>query len=90
MKTDALDIHALAVIYRHAAPEYRPDTTTDDDAMLRIKGAMARVLSPDERMLFIIYAEVRSLSRMAAALNVSKSTVRNEIARIRQSLINAL
>lgn len=90
MKNDALDIHDLAAIYRNAAGDYRPDSLSDDDNLLRLKRAVATVLPPEDRVLFIIYTEVRSLSRMAAALNVSKSTVRNEIARIRQSLINAL
>lgn len=90
MKNDALDIHDLAAIYRTAAGDYRPDSLSDDDNLLRLKKAVATVLPPEDRVLFIIYTEVRSLSRMAAAFNVSKATMRNEIYRIRQLIINAL
>ena len=90
MKNDALDIHDLAAIYRNAVCDYRPDSFSDDDDLLRLKKTVATVLPPEDRVLFIIYTEVRSLSRMAAAFNVSKATMRNEIYRIRQLIINAL
>lgn len=90
MTNKNLDMHDLAAIYHDAKPDYRPDARTDNDELFRLKKAMNTLLPPEDLALFIIYAEVKSLRRMAEALNVSKSTMRNEIDRIRKRILDAL
>lgn len=67
-----------------------PDIVNDDYATFRIKNLLndPDIISTQDRVLFILYSEVGSLQNLANLLSsefrISKSTLRNEIARIKR------
>lgn len=76
--------------------DIEPDLLRDDEQTLRVKEVLndSRIISREDRNLFILYTEVGSLQKLsnelAPELKISKSTLRKEIARIRQQILQAL
>lgn len=73
--------------------ELLPNPMTDTDAELRVKMVLndSSKVKPTDRTLFILYTEAGSLRKLAELIapefKISKSTLRNEIARIRQQIL---
>lgn len=68
--------------------EYRPNEdpfSEDDQVIVACKAALAK-LPDEERRLFILYAEVGNIRKIARILKMSPSTLQYRIARIRKRL----
>lgn len=77
----------LAVLNEY---RYNDDVFCDDDTfMRRIKRAIW-LLAPADRNILIYYADCQSMAKTAEKLGVSKSTIINEVKRIRQLIIESL
>lgn len=79
-----------------AFEDYAPNADIDDDDIYRIKKLLrdCKAITRQDRALFLLYAEVGSLQNLARLVcpifRVSKSTIRNEIARIRRIILQSL
>ena len=75
---------------------YEPDMMNDDPLTMRVKQVInnSAKISKNDRALFLIYTEAGSLQNVVKLLQpdirVSKSTLRNEIARIKSLIIQSL
>lgn len=79
-------------IIKTASPDYLPDRsifTTDGERVARLKQALTR-LSQADRTIVILYAETASLRAVAKMLNVSHTTIRTELQRIRSELFKIM
>lgn len=79
-------------IIKTASPDYLPDRSifaTDGERVARLKRALAR-LSQADRTIVILYAETASLRAVAKMLNVSHTTIRTELQRIRSELFKIM
>lgn len=82
------DTTTLAELVKKARPEYEYDgdvMTTDTDRARMIKYAMAQ-LGEADRIILIAYCEINSERTLASLLGVSKSTIHNKLAEIRQQI----
>lgn len=71
-----------------AGDDYLPDVSifaTDDESVHKIKQALQRLPLAD-RTIIVLYAETASLRKVAEILNVSHTTIRKELRRIRKEL----
>lgn len=69
--------------------DYDPDDIQDDDEMLRIKEAVAK-LNTIQRTIFKDYCELGSYAALARKLKVSKPTARSYIRQIKDKIYNNL
>lgn len=79
-------------IIKTASPDYLPDLSifsTDCERVARLKRALTR-LSQADRTIVILYAETASLREVAKMLNVSHTTIRTELQRIRSELFKIM
>lgn len=79
-------------IIKTASPDYMPDRsifTTDGERVARLKQALTR-LSQADRTIVILYSETASLRAVAKMLNVSHTTIRTELQRIRSELFKIM
>lgn len=79
-------------IIKTASPDYLPDLSifaTDGERVAMLKQALAR-LSQADRTIVILYAETASLREVAKMLNVSHTTIRTELQRIRSELFKIM
>lgn len=85
------DLRGLADLYRLARDEYAADGSVFADETSkaeRAKRALATL--PDaERALFVAYAELGSLRKLARAMRCSTMRMQEEIKRIRNAIIAA-
>ena len=79
-------------IIKTASPDYLPDRSifaTDGERVARLKQALTR-LSQADRTIVILYSETASLRVVAKMLNVSHTTIRTELQRIRSELFKIM
>ena len=63
---------------------YRPDVFTEDTPQVaRAKWCVDNCLTPADRTIIILYAELGSYRKLGARLGLSHTTVRKEVLRIR-------
>lgn len=84
----------LYVPIKERLMQLREDLRTDDsifadDYMERIKGAV-NSLSVDDKMMFLLYVELRSYRKVGKLLNCSHTLVGGEISRIRKEILGRL
>ncbi len=75
-----------------AKGDYLPDLTefaTDSERVHRAKIALQKLTQAD-RTIIILYAETASLREVARMLNVSHTTIRSELQRIRNELFKIM
>jgi len=94
MKRKAKLIGDIRLLWR-GLDEFRPNPTKDDDQTYRLKEALfSGNIDRRDVALFCFYTEVGSLRKVAdlisAEFPISKSTLLNEIARIRREILNNL
>ena len=73
--------------YKQIAGDYAyvPTPFTEDDARTRrAKWVVQNRLSPSDRTIIILYAELGSYRKLGARLGMSHTTVRKEVHRIRE------
>lgn len=79
--------------YRDIKDDYaaKCDIMDEDSAFMRhIKWVVAHCLTPADRTIIILYAETASYRKLGKRLGLSHTTVKNEVHRIRQIIIDNL
>jgi len=79
-------------IIKVASQDYLPDLSifaTEGERVARLKQALT-LLSQADRTIVILYAETASLREVAKMLNVSHTTIRTELQRIRNELFRIM
>lgn len=82
------DTTTLAELVKKARPEYEYDgdvMNTDPDRVRMLKYAVSQ-LGEADRIILIAYCEINSERTLASLLGVSKSTIHNKLAEIRQQM----
>lgn len=74
--------------YKGIRLDYEWDIFNDDpDKVAAVKEIIATRLTEPDRIIFLMYTDCKSLRKLAKRLGVSHMTVRNEVARIRKTII---
>lgn len=94
MKRKAKLIGDIRLLWR-GLDEFRPNPTKDDDQTYHLKESLfSGNIDKRDVALFCFYTDIGSLQKVvdciAPEFKVSKSTIRNEIARIRREILNNL
>lgn len=75
--------------FKSILSEYEPDLLRDEDSIYRLKAAINNLPDTD-KAIFILYADLKSMSKTAKVLSVSPSTIYINICRIRKAIIEQL
>ena len=75
----------IAALYREALSEYGSDSG-DDDMMRDYKHVILHLLPVPDRIMIILYAELRSYRKIGQLMGLSHNTVRKEVLRIRKEI----
>lgn len=87
-KAKPFDINALADVVKQARAEYeyKGDVMDSDPPRVRMTKYALSQLGEADRIILIAYCELESERTLAALLGVSKSTIHNKLAEIRQKI----
>lgn len=82
MNTQNIDIKKIMA-------EYKPNALTDTDDMLRLKTAIESLPEADRRIL-ILYADMRSIRKVAMMLDTTYYYVQLKLKKIKQRIYDIL
>lgn len=86
MKTDEVVAEFRKVKEEYS---YNPDIMNDEDARtLRIKEIIDTKLSLADKTIILLYVDCQSYRKLGARLGVSHMTIRREVQRIKQIIMN--
>lgn len=69
--------------------EYHADVMTEDDERaVRLKKIINTQLSVADRTIIVLYADLQSYRKLGAMLGLSHMTIRREVLRIKEIIIN--
>ena len=78
-------IDNIKPLLKRALEEYKPNLLEDDEEMYRIKQVVDD-LQESDRIIFLLYTELRSFTALSAILGISRSSCFWTIKRIREEI----
>ena len=79
-------IDNIKPLLKRALDEYKPNLLEDDEEMYRIKQVVDN-LQESDRIIFLLYTELRSFTALSAILGISRSSCFWTVKRIREEII---
>ena len=78
-------IDNIKPLLKRALEEYKPNLLEDDEEMYRIKQVVDNLQEVD-RIIFLLYTELRSFTALSAILGISRSSCFWAVKRIREEI----
>ena len=85
-KKKVRQIDNIKPLLKRALDEYKPNLLEDDEEMYRIKQVVDNLQEVD-RIIFLLYTELRSFTALSTILGISRSSCFWTIKRIREEII---
>ena len=84
-KKKVRQIDNIKPLLKRALDEYKPDILEDDERIYRIKQVVDNLQEVD-RIIFLLYTELRSFTALSAILGISRSSCFWTVKRIREEI----
>ena len=79
------NLENIQPVLKRALEEYEPDIMEDDEEMYQIKQVVDN-LQESDRIIFLLYTELRSFTALSTILGISRSSCFWTIKRIREEI----
>ena len=84
-KKKCRNLENIQPVLKRALEEYKPNILEDDEEIYRIKQAVDNLQEVD-RIIFLLYTELRSFTALSAILGISRSSCFWTVKRIREEI----
>ena len=84
-KKKCRNLENIQPVLKRALEEYEPNILEDDEEMYRIKQVVDNLQEVD-RIIFLLYTELRSFTSLSAILGISRSSCFWAVKRIREEI----
>ena len=84
-KKKCRNLENIQPVLKRALKEYEPNILEDDEEMYRIKQVVDNLQEVD-RIIFLLYTELRSFTALSAILGISRSSCFWTVKRIREEI----
>ena len=84
-KKKCRNLENIQPVLKRALEEYKPNLLEDDEEMYRIKQVVDNLQEVD-RIIFLLYTELRSFTALSAILGISRSSCFWTVKRIREEI----
>ena len=84
-KKKCRNLENIQPVLKRALDEYLPNVMTDEEEMYRIKQVVDNLQEVD-RIIFLLYTELRSFTALSAILGISRSSCFWTVKRIREEI----
>ena len=84
-KKKCRNLENIQPVLKRALKEYEPNILEDDEEMYQIKQAVDNLQEVD-RIIFLLYTELRSFTALSAILGISRSSCYWTVKRIREEI----
>ena len=79
------NLENIQPVLKRALEEYEPDIMEDDERIFQIKQVVDN-LQESDRIIFLLYTELRSFTALSAILGISRSSCYWTVKRIREEI----
>ena len=84
-KKKCRNLENIQPVLKRALEEYEPDIMEDDEKIYQIKQVVDN-LQESDRIIFLLYTELRSFTALSAILGISRSSCFWTVKRIREEI----
>ena len=84
-KKKCRNLENIQPVLKRALEEYKPDILEDDEEIYQIKQVVDNLQEVD-RIIFLLYTELRSFTALSAILGISRSSCFWTVKRIREEI----
>ena len=84
-KKKCRNLENIQPVLKRALEEYKPNILEDDEEIYQIKQAVDNLQEVD-RIIFLLYTELRSFTALSAILGISRSSCYWTVKRIREEI----
>ena len=84
-KKKCRNLENIQPVLKRALEEYKPNLLEDDEEIYQIKQAVDNLQEVD-RIIFLLYTELRSFTALSAILGISRSSCFWTVKRIREEI----
>ena len=84
-KKKCRNLENIQPVLKRALDEYKPNILEDDEEIYQIKQAVDNLQEVD-RIIFLLYTELRSFTALSAILGISRSSCFWTVKRIREEI----
>ena len=84
-KKKCRNLENIQPVLKRALEEYKPNLLEDEEEIYRIKQAVDNLQEVD-RIIFLLYTELRSFTALSAILGISRSSCFWTVKRIREEI----
>ena len=84
-KKKCRNLENIQPVLKRALEEYEPDIMEDDERIFQIKQVVDNLQEVD-RIIFLLYTELRSFTALSAILGISRSSCFWTVKRIREEI----
>ena len=84
-KKKCRNLEDIQPVLKRALEEYKPNILEDDEEIYQIKQAVDNLQEVD-RIIFLLYTELRSFTALSAILGISRSSCFWTVKRIREEI----
>ena len=84
-KKKCRNLENIQPVLKRALEEYKPNILEDDEEMYQIKQVVDNLQEVD-RIIFLLYTELRSFTALSAILGISRSSCFWTVKRIREEI----
>ena len=84
-KKKCRNLENIQPVLKRALEEYKPNILEDDEEIYQIKQAVDNLQEVD-RIIFLLYTELRSFTALSAILGISRSSCFWTVKRIREEI----
>ena len=84
-KKKCRNLENIQPVLKRALEEYKPNILEDDEEMYQIKQVVDNLQEVD-RIIFLLYTELRSFTALSAILGISRSSCYWTVKRIREEI----
>ena len=85
-KKKCRNLENIQPVLKRALEEYEPDIMEDDERIFQIKQVVDN-LQESDRIIFLLYTELRSFTALSAILGISRSSCFWTVKRIREEIL---
>ena len=85
-KKKCRNLENIQPVLKRALEEYEPDIMEDDEKIFQIKQVVDN-LQESDRIIFLLYTELRSFTALSAILGISRSSCFWTVKRIREEIL---
>lgn len=85
-KKKCRNLENIQPVLKRALEEYEPDIMEDDERIFQIKQVVDN-LQESDRIIFLLYTELRSFTELSKVLGISRSSCFWTIKRIREEIL---